>query len=766
MINLYYALRVAKRATWSNFWKIFSLAMGILIGSVIICRTAFFASYDDYMQDQDKTYFLTMNASIGTESYDGLAGVFPAMAPTLMAEIPDIEKATRFGRTNQNLKSDRGEFSAVSLATDSLFFDLFPIEILEGEVKSQYRDNGGIVISKSMAEKLFNGGNALNEVVTINNRKLTVRAIFADFAPNSYHKNVDLIFNANISNTQWFNDGWYTFFKLSHKCDIDELSKNINKAFAPHIEKGKVVESMQVAVFAHPFKKFSEYADFGDSGAGAMNYLFVIIGFCVVLIVSLNFALMQINSLVSRHKEVGVHKASGATSSQVFSLVIAETVFYTIFGLLLSVAMLFAFNAQLETMVGLPIKDIFALKYLWSVGVVLLVVVIVAGVVPAVIFARIPVSSIFRNLKSVNLWWKHILLFLEVTSAMAVISVALGVLLQYNYAMNFNLGYDYSKLYSVNLNKKISKREAETLKEEILKLPEIEGATIAHRLPISGWTGFAVTKKGESTSPIWFRSNYVDRDFFKVYGIKVLEGDFSQFSPTSGFINQTGLDVLGTITEMNEYDFSGAESIGIISELRQNVYNSITPMIFLENSEDWHTMTLTVKGITNVSAKVNNKIQKVLDDLHPTLDFEVAPYKQEVEIANSDIRIIRNGVFTGALVLIISTLIGVISYILTEIKARRRQIVIRRTFGASVMDIVHLVGVRLFFIAAVSMVASTVISYKALNLLLAMVGNSINISLYIVLSGAVVIGLVIFVVIYIETSKIAKKEYGKLIGKI
>ncbi len=769
MKNLHYALRVTTKPRWSNFWKVFSLALGILIGSVILCRTAFFSSYDSYIPHRAQTYFLTADMTLGSDTFTGNARLLPAMAPTMIHEVPMVESATRFHRMGLPISSDRGDFDFLAVRGDSLFFDIFPIGVVEGSYDELFRDESGVALSRSSAEAIFGTTDIIGRAVTSKGEPLTVRAVFEDFPANSYHRGVDVIFDGDIPSDLWHSDSYFTFFTLSGKPNLTELNTLLNTTFAPHLKADEVSSMVEIDIKVQPFDRFSEFAQYGNAGAAAMNYVFVIIGICVMVIVSLNFALMQINSLVSRYKEVGVHKASGATTKQIFGLVITETALYTLYALLLAVGMLFLLQAPLEAIFAQRLADILALDYLWAVGIVILSIIVVAGVIPAIIFARIPVSSIFRNLRSTNLWWKQVLLFTEVLAAMTVITVTLGAWLQYSHAMNLDLGYNHDKLYTLYIYNSLSEEEAQTLKSQIMQLPEIDDITIISTPLIEGWSGMGVHSRASGEMLLSSRENRVDSNFFSLLGIELLEGSASMMSYEDPLVNEHLLDVLGTTLQQDAYGFeTSGRAVGTFRNIKQNVYSPLTPMVIFERNAqvDWQRNVMIIKGVDEANGEVRAKIQEITDRLHPTKKFEATTYEQDIEGMNIEIREVRDGIGVGALILIITTFIGVVSYISTEIKARQRQIVIRRTYGASIANIVMLVGKRLFIVSGIAAVFATIGGYYILSTLISILPHGIELSWWLIVSGTVMVGLIIFLVIYYNTRRIARREYVRLIGKV
>ena len=227
-------LRNYFKIAWRNLWKhkVFSL---INIGGLAIGLSAFWLialyivnelSFDRYHKDSERIYRVVSHAKFAGGSFDISATSTP-LAPTLKKEYPEVEQAVRIGvegggilsYEEKHLKED-----AIGFADNSLF-DIFSYRFLYGNKNKALTQPQSIVLTKSLAEKLFgDAAIALDKTVYFeNNYPNQVTGVIEDGPSNSHLK-----FKAIRSFPANFQEDWsqhylITYIKLSRNAEIEKL---------------------------------------------------------------------------------------------------------------------------------------------------------------------------------------------------------------------------------------------------------------------------------------------------------------------------------------------------------------------------------------------------------------------------------------------------------------------------------------------------------------------------------------------------------------
>ena len=145
-----------------SFINIAGLALGLTAVILILLLVQFEISFDKYHKNADRIYRILQ----GQQGSDRLSNLTqPPLAPTLKAEFPEVESATRFYRTGKIHISykDKNFFENGFCFTDPETFDIFSFELLEGDPQTVLDDPNSVVISELTAKKYFGNENPIGK---------------------------------------------------------------------------------------------------------------------------------------------------------------------------------------------------------------------------------------------------------------------------------------------------------------------------------------------------------------------------------------------------------------------------------------------------------------------------------------------------------------------------------------------------------------------------------------------------------------------------
>jgi putative ABC transport system permease protein len=318
-----------------NLIKIVSLALGISLATILLCRVAWNQSYDNFWVQGDNLLFLEMHwvwQQKEMQEYNGPSiRCCPGLAPEIVDKINEFEIATRFipSFEQEYLIGDKAHILK-TYCVDSLFFDVLQIKMLAGNSKEILKMPGQIIISEKTAEMLFPDGDALDKQVSFRNNLYTISGICVDFPKNSGLPSPQIIYGyGDIPRVFDAMSSFFTILRTYQKPDIKTLNQKINEILIPIYEKMEDVDyTMSFSV--------TPLRDYHKREVAESNIIMSILAFVFLLIAGLNFALLSISSLTSRAKEVGVRKTAGAKTLGIFTLIISETVIYVFLASLLS----------------------------------------------------------------------------------------------------------------------------------------------------------------------------------------------------------------------------------------------------------------------------------------------------------------------------------------------------------------------------------------------------------------------------------------------
>src|SRR4029078_1530789 len=138
------------KTAWRNLWKnktfsainIFGLSVGIAAFLLIANYLHFEYSYDDAHVQKDRIYRMPMVISEKDGKEQTFAFTYPAVAPALKKDFPEIEEAARVRRQGGIVK--HGDLKVIEPGTlyyaDSTLFNIFSFRFVKGNAATAFKE--------------------------------------------------------------------------------------------------------------------------------------------------------------------------------------------------------------------------------------------------------------------------------------------------------------------------------------------------------------------------------------------------------------------------------------------------------------------------------------------------------------------------------------------------------------------------------------------------------------------------------------------------
>ena len=485
--------------------KVLSLGIGLAVGIVLIAKVFFELSYDSFYKDIDRVY--TINTWISMQGNEKDYGqVSGAVAVGFMEEVPGVECGTR---TTFVFNGDTYKLKATLVCADTCFFKVFDRPILAGNPVKILGKWGGVMVSRSFAEKILRS--AQDDISTVIGRQI-------------YNEDMALSMETygKQSTDNWNgNDRYKGYVKLMPGVDPNTLTDGIRKMQESHQPLEQIeAQGNTFRYFLKPFSKMHTSAP----EVRQMVILLSIVAALLILISLLNYILIVISSLVKRSKEVGVRKCYGAEGKHIYGMLTKEALLHILLSLVLAGAIIFAGRSIVENLLGVPFQTLLVPQSIVAIAAVLVFVLIISIVVPAELYQRIPVYAALKNYTENSRNWKLGLLGVQVLINVFLVVMMLIIGRQYQKVSHADTGYDYDNLYYISLfdgDRQAITRAVNTLKS----LPEVSGVATAYNLPFNGSSGDNVYLPGDDRELFNIADQYeCSPEYYDLMGIKFLEG--------------------------------------------------------------------------------------------------------------------------------------------------------------------------------------------------------------------------------------------------
>ncbi|MEM6698853.1 MAG: FtsX-like permease family protein, partial [Bacteroidota bacterium] len=457
----------------------------------------------------------------------------------------------------------------------------------------------------------------------------------------------------------------------------------------------------------------------------------------ILLLACINFMNLATARSLGRAKEVGVRKMLGSKRATLIQQFLSEALVYGIVAGAFSIGLVYLFLPYFNQIMdqALEFSD---LLNTWSLIALIglpITAGLLAGSYPSFYLSNFqPISVLKSRLstsKGENAWVRNGLVVFQFVISVALVICTIVVLQQVNFTKNGDIGMDQENVLVLQ-NVNYLGEQQQAFKQELLKLPAVQSATLSSDLPSTNAYGDYYSPEADENSSgivedVTIYSYQADDDFLPTMGIELVEG--RNFDEARGLdsdaiiVNEATVRYVGwqdPIGKRLNYDDRQYVVIGVMKDFHpQSLHYDIEPFaIFHEssNSYDQGRTYAAVKISAGEDRTVLDQVKKLWSDFAPQAPFSFsfldedinAQYQSEERLASVLSAFTFLSIFIACL-----GLLGLITYITQQ---RTKEIGIRKVLGASVSSIVGLLSkdfLKLLFIALI--IASPIAYYFMQN---------------------------------------------------
>ncbi|MBT1707740.1 ABC transporter permease [Fulvivirgaceae bacterium PWU5] len=585
--------------------------------------------------------------------------------------------------------------------------ELFSLRMKYGS-RDGLKDMKSILLSASLAEKLFGDIDPVNQVVTMDAQaELKVMGVYDDLPRNttfheaSYFAPLDHYLGGQGLET-WDNYHMYIYAQLRPGINVARASAVLRDIMLPHLD----AEHLQhkPAVFLQPMSRWHLYSQF-ENGISVTSerlrtvWYYGIIGGFILLLACINFMNLSTARSEKRAKEVGIRKSIGSYRLQLIQQFYGES--FLMAGLSFVVALALVgltlpwFNAISDKALTLPWSS--SIFWLACVGFTIFTAFL-AGSYPALYLSSFsPVKVLkgtFRAGPAASAPRK-VLVVIQFSISLMLMIATLVVHQQIQFGKNRASGYTREGLLSLRAASPEYAGRYQVLRQELKNTGMVEEMAEAN-YPVNstkGWNG-GFSWKGQAIEPS-FNTIFVSHEYGKTVGWEFTEGrDFSRdyVSDIQGIvINESALHLLGMKHPVGESLVWGERGtykiLGVVKDMIKGspFEKTDASIIFLsENDMRWLYMRLTPTVSPHEAIPA---IQHVFATLIPSAPFDYT-FVDDIYAAKfaAEERIGQLATLFSVLTVVISCLglFGLASYVAEQ---RTKEIGIRKVLGASVTSL-------------------------------------------------------------------------------
>ena len=473
-----------------------SMAFLLLLGDLIYRQT----SVENYQTRGDRTFV------IGNEEFT--MSHF-RVGQKLQDRFPEIEAWCSVSGYNAMFDIRGIEVKTDILVVAPNFFEFFDYQLLTGDKHKVLEAPNQMVVSKKFAERYWPEGDAVGKEVVLGDKNdpdghvtYTISGIMDDFdrsvIPSSHECVVNLEshkhFNYSAYSEEMNNAGSSVLFLMQRegadlRSKADAMREYMKTFFWLYrMDAVKQVVLTPLSTLYYDAKECSFQSGDLNHGNRDMAHLYVVIALLVLVFAIFNYVNLSVSLTTERSKEMATRRLLGLSRLQVFLKLIGESIFFTAIAFGVAYLVALALQDKAIEMAACPMDLLKDTGIVTIIGFVLIIAVVgaLAGIVPASILSGYQPIDIVRGTfrRRVRQRWSHVLMVIQAVFAIVMLTITLLLSGNIREKMHQPLGYDYENILETWGINNLNLTQRQTYRQKLLQMPEVDGVGYGYGTPL------------------------------------------------------------------------------------------------------------------------------------------------------------------------------------------------------------------------------------------------------------------------------------------
>lgn len=647
-------------------------------------------------------------------------GITPgAYASWLAGNLPEVKQYCRvlelpvvvFVPQQENV----GELYLVEnvVMADSTYPEFFSLRLAAGNLKDALITTEQVIISESMARKLFGKADPLGKQLVLGGQiHSTVVAVYKDIN-NPGLRSPKLIVNLDYINKvwqpgysdSWWSSNWESYLKLTPGVDRLQLTDKYRQLYDQKLKSFEWEEAnIKNALAEAKFQKFEELyfmpeVDFARHGNRSNIYILILIAVLVLGVSIINYVNMATARLADKARVTGVKRTLGASRRRLVSSIILDSVVTCFLAMVIAWILAELSFPYLADWLGCG--DILNIDK-WA-GIVLFILIpltsgLLSGIFPSIYLTRMNRMDSLNSQRNESIALQRVkggLMVLQFAVSIGLIIATMLINKQVNYIKHLDPGYDRTNVVVVK-----GHGESALLK----KFPEFRNLLLQHpavlkvaaaKEPIYniGERGSHLIIPGSGENAGGFVT-WIDENFMDLMGLKLIEGEgFWEGNEYRGkfIINQRMAKQIAAASP--DHSYLSEHQIGVVKDFNfKSMHQPIEPM-YLGYLNDYQGMADAYIRIAPENRQATlDYIEKCYRQLYPQTFYQYSFMDDDYSrlYGSEDLFAKRLLVFTGMAIVI--ACLGLLAFVAFFIEQKTKSIGIRKVMGATEFQIIELLN--------------------------------------------------------------------------
>lgn len=671
----------------------------------------------------------------------------------IASDFPEVEAVT-YIRTypTYSIEHNGQHLFEDMLYADADFFNVFDFPLLKGNPETALDEPHSLVLSETLAEKLFGTSPALNRMVTLG-ESLLFKVTGVVRIPQLSHIQFDALLSfetLRALDREWFEtemaNGWLdlnviNYVLLQEGADAGEFRDKIRDL--PRQHAGSYLDrwGSNYRLDLEPLGRIYLHSIHRNWLGPQSNidyvWLLACVGLFLLIIAGANFINLATSRSIQRAKEVGIRKVVGSTRRTLVRQFMIESFLTCLLSAALAVGL---------TVLMLPLFNNLSAKQFAAVDVfhpdimlgmlgLVLAVSVLAGLYPALFLSGFRPIEVLRGRYSTGsrgMRLRQGLVVFQFVISSALIIGTLVILSQLRYMAEQDLGFDAEQVLVLDTRRapweKLS-QSIEPFKQALVSHTAIRRVSSMGAVPgRPGWRGqISFPEDWPDDKSLSLEYIPVDYDFVKTLGLRIIAGrDFDSSHATDKntalLINKAAVEAAlwSSPQESIGKRFASPGSgkpdgvvVGVVEDYHHHgLQNNIEPMMFgIRQANGFFAIRIDPDKAAAADRHVSRIWKEFFQGYPYSLSFQDEYFGRQYDQERRLMRIFLT--FTGLTIVIACMgLFGLTAY---TASLRTKEIGVRKVMGANVTDIVGLLSRNFLKLILIAFVIAAPIGYFAME---------------------------------------------------
>lgn len=783
MITNYFkiAWRNLGRGKTYNAINILGLAAGMASFIIVLLALNYELSYDQWDPELQKVHKVSMRVK------DDIMEATPAPLASFLAEkYPNLEAATYLQGTGEYevliSAQDKSIYQNGFTSVDSLFFQVFPYKLSQGDRATALNAPNAMIISEELAKMLFGDNNPMGETVKVFNAMEGVITGVMQLPETPSHRNIQLIMRDPYEkqNFFWNNFSYETYIKLKEPIAEADLEKDLNRIyFEERIQNDEELKEASATgnrtiLFTDAVSNIQNFSKYGNSNIKTISILFIL-ATLLLLTGAINFSNLTVAKSIGRAKEVGIRKVLGSGRRKLIFQFMSETALQCSISLIIALLIVVVSLPVINTSLNLHLNfwEQSTWKLLGQLGICLLVIILLSGLYPSFYLSRFNTIRVLKgNFSSgkKSLGFRNVLVVFQFMVTAFFIVTILGVNRQLDYLQNSDKGFTDEQVLRIETTQATREQGFEQTRNTLLSIPGVSSVAKTTTVPgdkIADSSTYNFDYKGEQ---LRMGSVKVSTDYFKTLEVPLITGryfneSYADQNTRSAIINETAArkllveDPIGEIISFGGCDEGTVKIVGVVKDINVHGFESaIKPAVYtIENKACMYQsggailVKLKSDQIQASVAAIEQQWKSIEPNFPIRYSFLDANFQQ---LFSSYFRLQKILTFFGSIAILISVM-GLFALTAFMIKHRNKEIGIRKVLGANIRNITALVGRDFLLLVFIASLIAIPLGWWAMDIWLQDFAYQTTIEWWVYVSAAMMVVLIALATVSFQTIKAA-----------